>query len=665
MSLLPQSAGYATILAGGAFFAILMNGATWIQRRYTQYNPSRIEEFSSASRSVKTGCRLASPLPGSGQPFSSKPVHSPISTASLSHGGLAWAALNCCIRFYILKGQGQRWRRFDVAKVRFGTLGHFAFIFAAVVANFVVGSEILIGGAGVITGMTGISEYAGIWLLPTVIVLYVLTGGLRATFVADYLHCCILFTCLLVLMLATYTRGDEAGSPGRLWQLLKAASEVGRCCVARLMLRQLRSLGMPIIRTYRFEAMAGCTMRSYWQRSIASRPAGTSKAFIFAGCFFFSIAFGIGSSMGLAARALESNPAFPTYPNPMSLAEIGAGLAGPYASKVILGKAGPAMYTIIAFMATTSAFSAQLVAVSTIAYREYFNKAATNKQMMRVNHAVVIFWAIFMAGINSVFAHIGLNLNFLFYFMAICTSGSVFPIGLLMCWTKLNKLGAITGVFGGLAMGFIGWLISAWKLEGSITTTTLTASKVILTGSLAALGAGAIFSIGISLIRPDAFDFERTRAIGSGKLRHPAAPTSQHVDSPHADEKEIPATDSSEYSYEPALTAVEGGGRTLEANEEYKEGVRKLEASQTKFRIITCIFLFIILVLIPVPLAGTGVVYTKSLFTLQCVAAAAFVFISTILVIFWPLVESSKEIGRICRRIANNDRLDVDKTTSE
>jgi Na+/proline symporter len=49
------------------------------------------------------------------------------------------------------------------------------------------------------------------------------------------------------------------------------------------------------------------------------------------------------------------------------------------------------MYAIIAFMATTSAFSAQLVAVSTIAsydvYREYFNKTATNVQMMRVNHA--------------------------------------------------------------------------------------------------------------------------------------------------------------------------------------------------------------------------------------------------------------------------------------
>jgi hypothetical protein len=36
------------------------------------------------------------------------------------------------------------------------------------------------------------------------------------------------------------------------------------------------------------------------------------------------VALGIGSSMGLAARALAANPAFPTYPEGLSLAEIGA-----------------------------------------------------------------------------------------------------------------------------------------------------------------------------------------------------------------------------------------------------------------------------------------------------------------------------------------------------
>jgi hypothetical protein len=40
---------------GGAFFAALMNAFTWVQRRYTNFDPGKIEEFSSASRSVKTG----------------------------------------------------------------------------------------------------------------------------------------------------------------------------------------------------------------------------------------------------------------------------------------------------------------------------------------------------------------------------------------------------------------------------------------------------------------------------------------------------------------------------------------------------------------------------------------------------------------------------------
>lgn len=42
---------------------------------------------------------------------------------------------------------------------------------------------------------------------------------------ADYLHCCILYSCLLVLVLATYTRGDVIGSPGKLYDLLLDASK--------------------------------------------------------------------------------------------------------------------------------------------------------------------------------------------------------------------------------------------------------------------------------------------------------------------------------------------------------------------------------------------------------------------------------------------------------
>jgi hypothetical protein len=205
--------------------------------------------------------------------------------------------------------------------------------------------------------------------------------------------------------------------------------------------------------------------------------------------------------------------------------------------------------------------------------------------------SVVILWAIFLAGIDTAFAFIGLDLNFLFYLMAVCTSGAVFPIGLLMCWTRLNKAGAIFGIIGGLVMGIVAWLVTAVTVEGTISITTLTASKVILSGSLSALGTGAIVSIGLSLIKPASFDFELTRAIGHGPVvSKPASASTEKVPK----QENVQVSESNDLPYEPALHSVEGGGRTEESESQYAEELIKLEASQTRFRIITGLFLLII-----------------------------------------------------------------------
>lgn len=140
-------------------------------------------------------------------------------------------------------------------------------------------------------------------------------------------------------------------------------------------------------------------------------------------------------------------------------------------------------------------------------------------------------------------------------------------------------------------MGMVGWHVAAVTLFGSSTILTLTDSKVILAGSLSALGTGGIVSIVLSLIKPASFDFELTRAIGRGvTVLGPTTPSSektpQHSQSGVVDPKD-PA-------YEPALGRVEGGGRTDEADAQYAEEIVKLEASQTRFRIITGLFLLVI-----------------------------------------------------------------------
>lgn len=106
--------------------------------------------------------------------------------------------------------------------------------------------------------------------------------------------------------------------------------------------------------------------QSYWQRAIASNPKGTTRAYFLGGLSWFSVPFAFGTVMGLSARALQANPVFPTYPQPLSVAQQGAGLVAPAAAVALLGKSGAIGMLIVTYMAVTSACSAQLISVSSI-----------------------------------------------------------------------------------------------------------------------------------------------------------------------------------------------------------------------------------------------------------------------------------------------------------
>lgn len=106
--------------------------------------------------------------------------------------------------------------------------------------------------------------------------------------------------------------------------------------------------------------------QSYWQRAIASSPKGTTKAYFLGGLSWFSVPFAFGSVMGLSARALQTNPVFPTYPLPLSASQQGAGLVAPAAAVALLGRSGAIAMLIVTYMAVTSATSAQLISVSSI-----------------------------------------------------------------------------------------------------------------------------------------------------------------------------------------------------------------------------------------------------------------------------------------------------------
>ena len=59
-------------------------------------------------------------------------------------------------------------------------------------------STSVVGGAATVNALTGMNIIAACFLLPIGIAVYVVFGGLRATFICDYAHTLILFVIIYV-----------------------------------------------------------------------------------------------------------------------------------------------------------------------------------------------------------------------------------------------------------------------------------------------------------------------------------------------------------------------------------------------------------------------------------------------------------------------------------
>lgn len=89
----------------------------------------------------------------------------------------------------------------------------------------IVTAMLLLGGAAVANNLTGMNIYAACFLIPLGIIIYVLFGGLRATFLTDYIHTVALFIIILVFGFTVYATSDKIGSPSKMVDLLNEASK--------------------------------------------------------------------------------------------------------------------------------------------------------------------------------------------------------------------------------------------------------------------------------------------------------------------------------------------------------------------------------------------------------------------------------------------------------
>jgi Na+/proline symporter len=112
----------------------------------------------------------------------------------------------------------------EIVLARHGKIAHATYLFNGLATNMLVGACLVLGGSQVVGALSGVNVYAACYLIPLVVAAYVIAGGLRSTFIADYVHTIILFVAIFTFGFTMYATSDVVGSPSKLYDLLVEAS---------------------------------------------------------------------------------------------------------------------------------------------------------------------------------------------------------------------------------------------------------------------------------------------------------------------------------------------------------------------------------------------------------------------------------------------------------
>lgn len=330
---------------------------------------------------------------------------------------------------------------------------------------------------------------------------------------------------IMYFLFNAYTTSPLIGSPSAMYELLQEAA-VQRPVAGNKdgSYTTLKSNFALIFGVIQLCSGSGTVFldQAYHQRAIASRPTTAVKAYILGGIAWFAIPFGFATTLGLSAVALTNNPRFPTYPDQPPASDISAGLASAYAATTLLGTSGAVALLISLFLAVTSCASAELIAVSSIltfdVYKAYIHPAATPQRLIFVSHVCICIFGVAMSVFACIWNVAGIDLGWLFLVMGLLIGGAVFPCAFTILWDKQSKAGAISGALCGLAAGLTAWLVTAKVHFGEITIASTGHEYATLAGNLAAVLTGFIVTMIVSLLKPQNFDWEITRAINAKPL---------------------------------------------------------------------------------------------------------------------------------------------------
>ena len=510
MVVLSEGTGYVILVGIGLIMALAV---TLLVRAETKWLGTKktFEWFSTAGRSVKAGLIASSVV--SAWTWAATLLQSSTVAYQFGISGPFWYAAGASIQVILfailameLKRKAPSSHTFpEMIFARFGKNSHKVFLFFALMTNTIVTAMLVLGGAAVVNSLTGVNIYVAAFLIPVGVIIYTFFGGLRATFLAEYLNTVFLFTVVLVFVIAVYFVNPQIGGISGMFAKLTdvAIIEPVQGNVAGSYLT-MASSGALIFGIINIVGNFGTVFvdQSYWQRAIAAGPRSAFKGFIIGGLAWFAIPFTLATTLGLSAVAIGA---------PLTPEQIGMGLVAPTAASQILGEVGAILLLTMLFTAVTSAGSAELISVSSLitydVYRTYVKPSATGRGLMRISRLAIVGFGMGMGLLALILLQVGASLQYIYLAMGVLIGSAVVPITLAIVWKRTNKVAATVGALAGLVCGVAVWLASSYALYGMVSVSTTSQNIPLLTGNVTSILVGAIVTLLGSMVKPDNFDF--------------------------------------------------------------------------------------------------------------------------------------------------------------
>ena len=518
---LDESIGWFIVVGLGMVFAGIISAEIKIEEKYLGHVQNS-EWFNTAGRIIKTGLTAAAIV--SAWTWAATLLQS--STVAYLYGvsGPFWYAAGATIQVLLfgilaieLKRKAPNAHTFlEIIRARFGNGTHKIFLGFALTCNMIVTGMLLLGGAAVVNGLTGMDISLAAFLIPIGVMIYTLVGGLKATFVADYMHTVIIFIVILTFVATVFFISPVTGGIEGMYEKLVAAADL------RPVLEPTFTPGEPgnAMGAYLTMASAGGLIfgvinivgnfgtvfvdQAYWQRAIAAQPSSTVKGFLLGGMCWFSIPFTLATTMGLTAVALDVE---------LTPEQVQLGLTVPAAASVLMGEVGAIMVLTMLFMAVTSAGSAELIAVSSLItydiYRTYKNPDATGKQLLKVSRGAIVGFGLGMGGLAVVLLGMGLSLGFVYLAMGILIGSAVIPIALTITWSKTTRAGAVSGALIGVMLSLLTWTsVAASEADGVVDIASLGGPFPMLYGNVVAILMSGLICVVVSLAQNKKYDWK-------------------------------------------------------------------------------------------------------------------------------------------------------------